>query len=118
MLLSAVFLTSVFSPNLIAFGTKPADPATKSAAPPVADDLVWVTRADGAQGCSPHSGQSLEEGAADLKKSKVRVLESRKGNDGKMHTQVCGAPTGATNAYLIPKSDLAQAMTLGFVPVH
>ena len=75
---------------------------------------IWVSRADGGQSCLPGSGQSLEDGAALLRKSKVRVLDSRKGNDGKMHIQVCGAPTGAANSYLIPREDLAQAVAQGF----
>lgn len=79
---------------------------------------VWITRPDGAQSCSPKSGQSLEDGAADLKKAKVRILDSRKGNDGKMHMQMCGAPSGTTNAYLVPKEDLPQAAALGYVQAH
>ena len=76
---------------------------------------VWITRPDGAQSCSAGSGQSLEDGAAELRKSKVRVLESRKGSDGKMHMQMCGAPTGSTNAYLIPNEDLSRAVAQGYV---
>jgi hypothetical protein len=82
---------------------------------PAADNQVWITRADGAQSCSPKSGQSLETGAADLRNAKVRVLDSHKGEDGKMHAQMCGAPSGSTNAYLIPKDDLPQAIAQGYI---
>jgi hypothetical protein len=88
--------------------------ATSSTSAPKADQ-VWVTRGDGAQSCTPGSGQSLDDGANELRKSKVRVLESRKGSDGKMHAQMCGLPSGSTNAYLIPKDDLPQAVALGYV---
>lgn len=86
-----------------------SDPQSQSQA-----NSIWVSRADGGQSCSPGSGQSLDEGAALLRKSKVRVLDSRKGNDGKMHIQVCGAPTGSANSYLIPREDIAQAVAQGF----
>jgi hypothetical protein len=32
--------------------------------------------------------------------------------------QMCGAPTGTTNAYLIPREDLPQAATRGYVEAH
>jgi hypothetical protein len=78
-------------------------------------EKVWVARADGAESCAPGSGQSLEIGAADLRKLGVRVLDSRKGTDGQMHAQMCGMPTGSTNAYLIPKEDLSRALANDFV---
>lgn len=78
-------------------------------------ETVWIARADGGQSCSPDSAQSLDKGAEELKKSGVRVLDSRKGGDGKMHMQMCGAPTGSTNAYLVPREDLPKAAALGFL---
>jgi hypothetical protein len=93
---------------------KPA-PDASSASSGVSNASIWVTRPDGAQSCSPGSGQSVEDGANELKKNKVRVLESRKGNDGKMHAMGCGMPSGSTNAYLIPRDDLPQAVAKGFV---
>lgn len=104
----------IFVHEADAFSRKHA--ADDVAAP--ADNQVWITRPDGAQSCTPKSGQTLEDGAADLRRAKVRVLDSRKGNDGKMHMQMCGAPSGTTNAYLIPKEDLPQAVTLGYVPAR
>jgi len=89
--------------------------AEADAAQPAADNQVWITRADGAHSCSPKSGQSLEDGAADLRNAKVRVLDSHKGEDGKLHSQMCGAPSGSTNAYLIPKEDLPQAVAQGYI---
>lgn len=77
-------------------------------------DGVWVARPDGALGCKPESGQSLDTVAADLKTAGVTILESRKGSDHKMHVQVCGVPTGSQNAYKIPRSEFEKAKALGF----
>ncbi|MGK5082420.1 hypothetical protein WDW37_03865 [Bdellovibrionota bacterium FG-1] len=88
-----------------AFGNKPAQ------------DSVWVTQPDGALSCAPETAQTLEQGAEVLQKHKVKVLEFRKGGDGKMRIQVCGAPTGSSNAYLIPRENLEQAKALGYVPL-
>jgi hypothetical protein len=98
-----------YAQGALAFSSKQTNP---DQAP--APDSVWIVRTDGTQSCSPKSGQSLEEGAADLKRARVRVLESHKGSDGKMHMQMCGAPTGGMNAYLIPRDDLALAMSQGY----
>jgi hypothetical protein len=90
----------------------------RAEAPAPAPAQIWVTRADGARSCSPNSGQSLEDGAAQLRGAHVRVLDSAKGSDGKLHAQMCGAPTGKTNAYLIPKEDLPLAVAQGYVPAQ
>jgi hypothetical protein len=79
---------------------------------------VWVMRPDGSQMCTANSGQSLDAGAADLRKAGIRVISSQKGNDSKMHAQMCGLPTGHTNAYQISQDDLAKAITLGFQKIE
>ena len=101
--------------------TTGADVATTSSAATglggaASGDGMWVARPDGALGCKPDSGQSLDTGAEDLKKAGVTILESRKGSDHKMHIQVCGAPTGSQNAYRIPRSELEKVKALGFQP--
>jgi hypothetical protein len=102
------------SPEPTSHGGKDAGaPASFNAG--AAANQVWITRPDGAQSCSTSGGQSLDDGAAELRKSKVRVLESRKGNDGKMRAQMCGIPSGSTNSFLIPKEDLARAVAQGYV---
>ena len=75
---------------------------------------VWITRSDGGRQCENGSGDSLESGKDALEKAHVRVLESMKQGDGKMHIALCGAESGKQNAYRIQKSDLAQALGLGF----
>lgn len=88
-----------------AFGSHPS----VAAVAPVSGQTIWITHADGTQSCSALPGQTLEEGAVELKKMNVRILDSRKGDDGMMHMHLCGAPTGKTNAYLIPAEDLSLA---------
>ena len=98
LLVTALF---VFPDNAQAFGKKAAAP-------------VWVVKPDGARSCEKGSGQTLEKGAEELQAAKVRILESRKGHDGKMYAQVCGGPTGALNTFLIAREDLSQATALGY----
>lgn len=77
-------------------------------------ESVWVSRPDGGQSCSPKSGQALDAVAQELKSAGIAVLESRKGNDGKMRAQMCGIATGGFNSYKISKGDLGKAQALGF----
>ena len=83
---------------------------TKEAAP-VKTDTVWISRPAG-DSCAE---QPLEAGAEDLKKAGVHVVTQRKMGDGQMHMQMCGAPTGISNTYEIPKAELDRALKLGFV---
>jgi hypothetical protein len=82
------------------------------------ESLIWVTRKDGATSCGTSKGQTLDEGASELQRNGVRVLGSRKGNDGKMHAQACGMPTGSLNAYQISRDDLPKALVLGYQEDH
>lgn len=77
-------------------------------------DTVWIAKPDGALSCEPDSGRTLSQDAEELKKAKITVLESKKGNDGKMHVQMCGAATGSLNSFLIPKAKLSDALALGY----
>lgn len=81
----------------------------------VPSDAVWVSRPDGGKSCEPTGAQAIEAGAAELGKVQVKVLDSRKGSDGKMRAQMCGMPTGKLNSYLIPRQDLERAVALGFM---
>jgi hypothetical protein len=99
-------LAAVQGSDALAFGSK------KAAAP--VDSIVWVSRSDGSTSCGVTQGQALEVGAQELQKSGVKVLSSRKGNDGKMHAMSCGMPTGSLNEYQIARADLTQALALGF----
>jgi hypothetical protein len=81
-----------------------------------ASETVWVMRSDEGLSCEPASGISLEQGAWVLKHAKITIFDQKKGTDGKMHTQVCGAIRGTTNCYLLERSQLKQALDLGFEP--
>ncbi|MBI2712803.1 MAG: hypothetical protein HYX41_08125 [Bdellovibrio sp.] len=78
------------------------------------DGSVWVSKSDGALSCEPGSGQLLEKSVDELKKENIHVLDARKGNDGKMHIQMCGASVGTTIQVRIPKEDLAVMQKKGF----
>ncbi len=105
---------SVFALDPSVFAKTKKKRTIKPAQSLTAEETVWIKRTDGALSCSPEKAQSLGEGAQDLEKAKIRVLESKKIQDGKMHIQMCGAPTGTENAYRIQRSDLPQAIALGF----
>jgi hypothetical protein len=112
----ALTFAAVQSAESLAFGAKKANAPQSSATPSAAPTgtLIWVTRKDGATSCGTTQAQSLEEGASELQHNGVKVLSSRKGNDGKMHAQACGMPTGSLNAYQISRDDLPKALVLGF----
>jgi hypothetical protein len=99
---SVLLFAAVQSQGALAFGSKKADSA------------VWVSRSDGATQCGMTPVKSLEADASELQKSGVKVLSSRKGNDGKMHAMACGMPKGFLNVYEIPREDLPKALSLGF----
>ncbi|MCM2324671.1 MAG: hypothetical protein NDJ90_15535 [Oligoflexia bacterium] len=86
--------------------------AKKSPAP--IDDALWVIRSDGELSCGMKKGQPLEAAAAELERAGVKVLESRKSNDGMMRIQMCGAATGSLNAFRIARKELEAAKALGF----
>ena len=115
--ITASFIFAVTPSSAQAFATKKSDAtdaATASGSNQENSSTIWVSRKDGATSCGIKKGQTLEEGADELKQNGVRVLSSRKGSDGKMHAQSCGMPMGTTNAYQIFRDDLVKAVSLGF----
>jgi hypothetical protein len=115
--IASAFLVSifVFSAPSFAMGEKvsaqqPASSETSTAS----SDSVWVMRPDGSQSCSAKSGESLDGGSDDLKHANIRVLDSKKSGSLKLHSQLCGMPTGTSNAYLISRADLPRALTMGY----
>lgn len=81
--------------------------------------LTWIVRSDGSKSCDAEdSGEALEVGAKLLRENGIRVVESKKIFDQKMHIMMCGAETGRLNAYRIAKSDLPVALGIeGFKKV-
>lgn len=102
------------STDAFAFSSRKIDSSNSSQSTSENASLVWVTRKDGATSCGVSKGQTLEDGASELQRNGVKVLNSRKGNDGKMHAMSCGMPTGSLNAYQISRDDLPRALTMGF----
>ena len=87
----------------------------KRAVPPdESSELVWVMKPDGAKSCAPDSGLPVDQALEELKAAHISVRDSRKGSDGKMHAQVCGAPQGSTHSFLIDRKDLGGAIALGY----
>jgi len=75
---------------------------------PADKGLVWVAQGDGSLQCEPDSGVSLAQGASELEGLGVQVFEKKKTTDGKMRMQLCGAPTGQLNAYLVSAVDFEK----------
>lgn len=93
----------------------PAGAVGKKQATPAADvGRVWVVRSDGAQSCGIKEGLSPEQMGDELRKAGIQVFEMRKGTDGKMHAQMCGAPTGGLNGFEILSADLPKALLIGY----
>ncbi len=78
-------------------------------------DGVWLQKEDGSLSCEPDRAVSLEAARAELEKNDVKVLAQQKGNDGQMHIQMCGAPTGNLNLIQVSKDDVSKAKELGFL---
>lgn len=82
------------------------------------EDRVWITRPDGSLQCDQKSEGAAHDPVAEareqLTKKGVHVIESKKSNDGRIRAQVCGISTGNETSFLIPKSELAKAKSLGF----
>jgi len=66
---------------------------------------IWIAKADGTLQCDEGKEISLDEMAKELESYGPKVLEKKKVNDCKLHSAVCGAPTGQVNAYLISIAD-------------
>lgn len=113
--ISLIFL-SAFAGKKQHEGTSPSQdtPATTSVKTSSGDESVWVQRPDGSKSCEAGSGTTTEKGGEELQKAGVQVLEKGKGDDGRMHAQMCGIETGKLNTYRIKKADLPKALALGY----
>jgi len=75
---------------------------------------VQVYKYDGTLQCGLGQEVPLDEMAKELKGSGIEVLNTHKGNDGLTHISVCGASTGAINAFEIRRDLLPAAQKLGY----
>jgi len=75
---------------------------------------VLVYKDTGELQCGQGKAVKLDVMAKQLTSRRIRVLSSRTQDDGLMHVQVCGSPTGKINVYEIPASSLRKALRTGF----
>lgn len=76
---------------------------------------VWIQMSSGALSCEdPKESSHLKEHEELLKRQNIKIFESKNGNDGKMHAQMCGIPKGDQHQFLILKKDLKKAEKNGF----
>ncbi len=64
--------------------------------------------------CQADSGQSVQVMEEELKHHKIVVFQRYRGIDGLLHSLSCGSDTGEINIYVIEKSALAKALSLGY----
>lgn len=84
---------------------------------PKTPQWVWVYKYDGSVQCED-GGVPVAAMQRELDRAGVDVVCGRNTGDGKVYPAMCGAATGRINAYLIARSDLAEAETLGFTPLE
>ena len=80
-------------------------------------DSVWVGRADGSKQCEAEQKELSPAVKEQLKAAGIEVLQSKKGDDGRMRIQMCGAPSGKMDMVQIPRTQLEAAKKLGFVEI-
>ena len=68
---------------------------------------IFVAKPDGSLQCKKDKGVTLEKMKADLKG--IEVFSMEKKQDGLMHIQLCGSPTGMHNLFEISAKDLPAA---------
>lgn len=98
---------------LAACGSGSGLPETPSS---FAGAVAEVFKYDGSVQCTT-SGASVDQMARQLTSAGIDVLCGKKGSDGYAYIALCGAGTGAINVYAIHVENLADAESLGFLPV-
>ncbi len=94
-------------------------PSVTAAPPPAAPKTsppgsVQVYKASGDKQCGTGQATPIEKMKDILTKNKVTVLEAHTQNDGMMHAQLCGSPSGEIHVFSISKSQVKKAKALGF----
>ena len=84
-------------------------------APAAAESMV-LERPDGSLQCErgASSKELLRDAKKELSQAGVRVLTVALGHDGKVHAQMCGAPTGRVIRIRIRPSDREKVAAMGF----
>jgi hypothetical protein len=76
------------------------------------EDRIKVYKNDGSLQCG--MGKKIAVDVMQNELGKIPVFSSVNRNDGMMHMQQCGTPTGFVNVFEIPKKDLEAAKKAGF----
>jgi hypothetical protein len=77
---------------------------------------IEVFKPDGSRQCERDTGTPPSRMRAELAAAGILVHSARSASDDMMHTQVCGAPTGRINVFVIDSAALDDARALGFLP--
>lgn len=75
-------------------------------------DRVKVFKPDGSLQCGMGKMIPIEQMQKELKD--IQVFSATNKQDGLMHIQACGTPTGQCHVFEVPRSDLEKARKLGF----
>jgi hypothetical protein len=76
-------------------------------------EMLKVYKHDGAVQCQG-KGADAAVMARQLTDQGIAVQCAQKARDGRMHSMVCGAPSGSINVFAIRAEDLDKAESLGF----
>lgn len=90
----------------------PSAASEEKAAESDANAHVFIAKPDGSLQCKKAKGTSVEKMQEELKG--IQVFSAVKKQDGLMHVQLCGSPTGMHNVYEISAKDLPAAEQLKF----
>ena len=77
---------------------------------------IKVYKYDGSVQCG-YAGDELDTMGLELKNAGIDVVCSQKGHDGLMRAAVCGTGTGKLNIYVIERTNLSRAKSIGFKSV-
>lgn len=75
-------------------------------------ERISVFKTNGSLQCN--QGKAIDKSTMEKSLKGIRVYKSSVENDGKLRIQMCGAPTGNVNVFEIDKTNLEQAIALGF----
>ena len=75
---------------------------------------VWMQKPDGSKMCGFKEGIEPKKVADQLRALGINVLQAQKGNDGMMHTMMCGGASGDTVDVEVLETDAPKLKKLGF----
>jgi hypothetical protein len=119
-LIGVVVCASCASQNCSNIPARPtqADDSAKDWRVPAAETpaTAFVYVPSGEKQCGFGAETPIKNFLKKLEKKKIKVVSSKSQEDGLLHSQVCGAPSGKIHVFEIPKIQLKEATQLGFKP--